>query len=221
MLLNINKPRGMTSHDVVDIVRRMTGEKRVGHAGTLDPFATGVLVVAVTREFTKQLEAITKNTEKEYEALVVLGQTSTTGDRDGALTSVVEQKNIDDLDESFVKKILERFVGDIEQTPPAYSAIKVGGIPAYKLARKGKPVVLTARKVRIIDLKLLDFSAPTLRLSVTCSAGTYIRTLAEDIGRKLNTGAYVEELTRTRVGDFRIEDSQTLQQLQQQLSLLR
>ena len=199
----------MTSHDVVDAVRRATGEKRVGHAGTLDPFATGVLVIAVGREDTKKLTEITKNTKKEYIATVHLGEISSTGDPEGKISFVTS--NYPKLNE--IKDTLKSFMGEIEQTPPPYSAIKVKGVRAYKLARRGVNVVLPSRKVQIHKIEVLKYSPPLLKIQVICSAGTYIRSLANDIGEKLKTGAYLIELERTRVGDFKIEDSISLAKL--------
>ena len=234
MLLNILKPKGMTSHDVVDFVRRILeqkpavavlgratptkarygGRRRVGHAGTLDPFATGVLVVGVGREDTKKLSVITKNTEKEYIATLELGKTSSTGDPEGVIKpTITNLAKISFPRLSRVKDVLKEFKGEIEQTPPAYSAIKLKGIPAYKLARRGKSVKLPQRKVRIYELKLLSYEPPFLKIRVVCSAGTYIRSLAEDIGKKLGTGAYLIELERIRVGDFKIENSVPLAKL--------
>jgi len=217
MVLNINKPKGITSHDVVDEVRRQTGEKRVGHAGTLDPFATGVLVVAVGREDTKKLTEITKNTKKEYVATLKLGKTSTTGDPEGQISPTL-RSDPDFLRRGYphvseIKDTLKSFMGEIEQTPPPYSAIKVKGVPAYKLKRMGKNVVLPSRKVQIHEIEVLKYSPPLLKIRVVCSAGTYIRSLAKDIGEMLGTGAYLTELERTRVGDFRIEDSISLAKL--------
>lgn len=227
MILNINKPKGITSHDVVDFVRRIVEEKpavapkdrdggrrRVGHAGTLDPFATGVLVVAVGREDTKKLGAITKGTKKEYVATLELGKTSTTGDPEGTITPTVDnlmKLSFPHLNE--IKDTLKSFVGEIEQTPPPYSAIKVKGTPAYKLARKGKQIELAPRTVEIKEVELLSYNPPFLKIRVMCSAGTYIRSLAADIGEKLGTGAYLTELERTRVGNFKIEDSIFLKDL--------
>ena len=218
MLLNINKPKGITSHDVVDEVRKITGEKRVGHAGTLDPFATGVLVVGVGREDTKKLGVLTKNTKKEYIATLELGKTSTTGDPEGTITSLQNLVSLSYPHLNGVKDILKLFEGEIKQTPPSYSAIKIKGVPAYKLARKGKEVKLSPRRVMIQELDLLEYNPPFLKIRVVCGAGTYIRSLAKDIGEKLGTGAYLIELERTRVGDFNIEDSTPLAKLSTKLS---
>ena len=208
MIININKPKGMTSHDVVDEVRSITGEQRVGHAGTLDPFATGVLIVAVGREDTKKLGEITKQTEKEYQAILMLGKTSTTGDPEGEIT-IGSKKEIG---QGQIETVLQKFKGEITQTPPAFSAVKIKGVPAYKLARQGKTVELSPRKVTIHTIDVLEFEYPLLKLEITCSAGTYIRSLAQDIGKELECGAYVKELQRSRVGDFTIEDSKTLKE---------
>lgn len=211
MILNINKPRGITSHDVVDEVRKITGVKRVGHAGTLDPFATGVLIVATTREDTKKLGKITKDTTKEYIATIELGKISTTYDPDGVISPSPPPLNYPNL--SAVKEVLKSFTGEITQTPPPYSAIKVSGTPAYKLARRGQNIELPSRKVTITKLNLLEYTAPFLKIQVECSAGTYIRSLAKDIGEKLSTGAYLTELERTRVGTFKLKTSVSLEQL--------
>lgn len=214
MILNINKPEGMTSHDVVDEIRKITKEQRVGHAGTLDPFATGVLVIGVGREDTKKLGEITKNTEKEYIATLELGKRSTTGDPEGIIKPAgnnLVRPSYPQLGQT--KKILKSFEGETEQIPPSYSAIKVKGVPAYKLARRGKNVVLPSRKVQIYKIEVLKYSPPLLKIQVVCSAGTYIRSLAKDIGEKLGIGAYLTQLKRTRVGNFRIEDSTPLAKL--------
>ena len=214
MILNVKKPKGMTSHDVVDRVRQITKEKRVGHAGTLDPFATGVLIIATKREDTKKLGDIAKSTKKEYVAILELGKISTTGDPEGIITSfknTLTKLSYPHLD--LVKDVLNSFIGEIMQTPPSYSAIKVNGVPAYKLARKGQAIKLSSRKVIIEELNLLTYNPPFLKIQVICGSGTYIRSLAKDIGEKLNTGAYLIELERTRVGNFKIEDSIPLAKL--------
>lgn len=210
MLLNIYKPKGITSHDVVDKVRRITKERRVGHSGTLDPFAEGVLVVAVSRESTKQLQKLLKS-DKEYIALIELGKESTTGDPEGKITVIKEKINVSKKD---IEKVLPKFTGEIEQTPPIYSAIKIKGVPSYKLARKGKAVNLKKRKITIHSIEILSFNSPFLELKITSSSGTYIRTLSKDIGEELGVGGYVKELKRTRVGAYSIEDSKTLKEIE-------
>lgn len=210
MLLNVYKPKGITSHDVVDAIRKITKEKRVGHSGTLDPFAEGVLIIAVTRESTKKLQELLK-TDKEYVALIELGKESTTGDPEGDITVI---KKTVDVSKKDIEKVLLQFIGEIEQTPPIYSAIKIKGVPAYKLARKGKDVTLKKRKITIYNIEILSFNSPFLELKISSSSGTYIRSLVKDIGEKLGTGAYTTELKRTRVGAYSIEDSKTLKEIE-------
>ena len=210
MLLNINKPKGITSHDVVDKVRRITGEKRVGHAGTLDPFATGVLVIGVTRDATKLLGVLSQESEKEYEATIELGKESDTGDPEGNITNTGKLR---DITKKELLEVLKEFTGTIQQTPPQYSAIKVKGTPAYKRKRRGEKFTLSSRSVVISDITIVDFQPPIIKLQITCSSGTYIRVLAQDIGKELGTGAYLKELTRTRVGEYLLSDSITLEDL--------
>lgn len=212
----IYKPKGPTSHDIIYRVRKVTGEKRVGHAGTLDPLASGVLVVAVGREFTKQLEQHVQG-EKEYIATIKLGEISTTDDEQGEKipfsSSKLQHPNQDEIE-----KVLQTFIGTIEQIPPVYSAIKVKGMPAHRRIRRGQTVELPARTVEIKAIELLDYEFPMLKIQVKTGKGVYIRSLARDIGQKLNTGAYLADLERTQVGAFRIEQSLTLDQLQQQVT---
>jgi tRNA pseudouridine55 synthase len=217
MLLNINKPSGITSHDVVDKVREITGERRVGHAGTLDPFATGVLIVGIGRESTKKLGNISKNTEKEYIATLELGKISSTGDLEGVVKDVglpskgrVRHPKVEELEVSQIKEVLESFKGKILQRPHKYSAVKIKGEPAYKKARRGEDFEIPEKEVEIKEIEILEYNPPYLTIRVVCGGGTYIRSLAEDIGKKLSTGAYLTELTRTRVGGYKIEDSQIL-----------
>ena len=210
MLLNINKPKGITSHDVVDEVRRITGEKRVGHAGTLDPFATGVLVIGVARDATKLLGTLSKESEKEYEATIELGKESNTGDPEGKITNTGKLR---DITKKELLEVFKEFTGTIQQTPPHYSAIKVKGVPAYKRKRRGEESTLSPRDVVISDITIIDFQPPIIKLKITCSSGTYIRVLAQDIGTKLGTGAYLKELTRTRVGEYLLANSITLEEL--------
>lgn len=203
----VNKPVGITSHDVIYRLRKKTGVKRIGHAGTLDPLASGVLVVAVGREFTKQLDMIVKS-EKEYVAEIKLGETSTTDDEEGEKTTVNDEfkPEIKDLE-----KATQTFIGNIMQTPPNYSAIKVGGKVAYKEARKGKDFKLEPREVEIKDIEILNYKYPIIKLKITCGKGVYIRSLARDLGEKLKTGGYMKSLVRTRVGEFKIIDAVELE----------
>ncbi|NTW22434.1 tRNA pseudouridine(55) synthase TruB [Candidatus Falkowbacteria bacterium] len=202
-IFGVYKPVGPTSHDIVNRIRRVTGEKRVGHAGTLDPLACGVLVVAVGRESTKQLQAIVES-EKEYVAGVRIGQGSTTDDAEGDKSDgpIIDPPSVETINE-----VLQKFVGEIEQVPPAYSAIKVGGKTAYKMARKGQALELRARTVLIKEIELLGCEWPELSIRVVTGPGTYIRSLARDIGEALGTKAYMSSLERTRVGQFRKEDA--------------
>lgn len=209
-IIVVNKPKGPTSHDIVDQVRKITGIRKVGHAGTLDPLASGVLVVAIERENTKKINDIVK-TEKEYIAKIKLGENSTTDDEEGKKTVVVNV-GADHLQPAIpsaasVEKVLKEFTGKIQQTPPAYSAIKMKGKKAYEMARQGQDVKMEPRKVLIKQIELIKYEWPYLEIKVTCGPGTYIRSLARDIGEKLKTGAYLAELQRTRVGDYTIEQA--------------
>jgi tRNA pseudouridine55 synthase len=201
-ILNIDKPLGITSHDVVGQVRRVAGMRRVGHGGTLDPLASGVLVVALGVA-TRLLEYVTGQ-PKSYEAVVRLGQSSTTYDAEGELRP---GQSPGELDPDQLEEALARFRGPVEQLPPMYSAVKRGGQPLYKLARQGIDVEREPRRVTIYELELLAWSAPDLHLSVRCSAGTYIRSLAHDLGAALGTGGYLAALRRTAVGSFTIATS--------------
>lgn len=211
-ILIVDKPAGLTSHDVVARVRRILKTKRVGHTGTLDPFATGVMAVLVGRA-TRLAQFLDKD-EKEYEAVIRFGWETDTGDRTGspktqAPSSISVPK--DDLG-----MVLEQFRGEIEQVPPMYSAKKIDGKKLYELAREGKTVERKAVNVFISKLELIDDDAEPRsehRIRVACSAGTYIRTLAEDIGRKIGGGAHLIELRRVRSGRFEIAESITLNEL--------
>ena len=208
-IFNIDKPSGWTSHDVVARVRRLAGQKRVGHAGTLDPIATGVLPV-VLGTATRLVEYLA-DADKAYRATLVLGVTSDTYDREGALTPSAStlMPSRDD-----VETALQQFRGEIEQLPPMHSAIKVGGKKLYELARRGIEVERQPRRVIISSLELIEYKPPTLQIFVECSKGTYIRSLAHDLGVALGTGAYLEELIRTRHGPFTLEGAITLGNLE-------
>ena len=211
-VLLIDKPAGMTSFGVVARVRRILstqqGKKvKVGHTGTLDPFATGLMIIVVGKEC-KNAGSYSK-LDKVYEATIRLGQTSTTGDPEGEIADVSglipAQKEIQD--------ILSKFTGEITQRPPIYSAIKINGERAYKLARAGKQVEMPERKITIYSLELVDYKYPELQIRVHVSSGTYIRTLAEDIGNILGVGAYCTQLRRVSIGEWNIDQSQTLKDL--------
>lgn len=210
-ILAIWKPKGPTSHDIVDAVRRITNERRVGHAGTLDPMAEGVLVVGIGREATKQLASIVAK-EKEYIATIRLGATSDTDDAEGTVTESVRQESVRQGD---VERILPLFIGRIEQVPPAYSAVKVRGKPAHRRVRSGEDIHLAPRVVEVRSIDLLRYEWPALELRVVCGPGTYIRSLARDIGERLGVGGYLTALTRTRVGTFTKENALTLEQLRE------
>lgn len=199
----VYKPKGMKSHDVVDLVRRKTGIKRVGHGGTLDPLAEGVLVIAVGRENTKKLESYVKG-GKEYVAEIKLGQTSTTDDEDGKKTEA-NTKIKPSLDT--IKTTLKLFAGKIEQTPPVYSSIKLSGKPAHRRVRQGQQVELEPREVEIKKIELISYDYPLVKIKVVTGPGVYIRSLARDVGHKLNTDGYLKSLVRTKVGEFTIENA--------------
>jgi len=200
----------MSSHDVVDEIRRLTGERKVGHAGTLDPLAEGVLVVGVGRDATKRLGQFSKS-EKEYMAEIVLGVTSTTDDNEGQKQKLQAR---DIPDDARIREVLCSFEGWIRQRPPLYSAVKVAGSRAYKLARAKKQFELPERNVWIKQIELLEYNWPRLRIRVVTGAGVYIRSLARDVGEKLGAGGYLNGLERTRVAEFKKEDAVTISRLQ-------
>lgn len=210
----IYKPKGPTSNDILEKLRKITGIKKIGHAGTLDPLAKGVLVVGVGREATKKLKDIVKE-EKEYLATIKLGVESTTDDAEGKKKEIQVSK-IPMLNE--IEKMVSEFEGQILQTPPIFSAIKVQGKEAYKLARQGKIPKLSPRKVKIKEIKILKYRWPHLELRVITGPGVYIRALARDIGKKLGTGGYLSDLERVRVGSFSKEKSVTIPQFKRQVS---
>lgn len=197
----VYKPKGMKSHDVIYHVRRITGVKRVGHGGTLDPLAEGVLVIAVGRENTRLLDSYVKG-NKEYIATVFLGANSTTDDAEGDIEIVNE--NIKPV-VSDIEEVIKKFIGNIEQIPPIYSSIKIKGKPAHRRVRKGETVILNSRTVIINSIKIDHYEYPLLKLTIACGSGVYIRSLARDIGKELGTGGYLKGLIRTRVGDFTLE----------------
>lgn len=206
-ILNIYKEIGVTSHDVVAGVRRVLHEKRVGHAGTLDPAAEGVLPVCVGQA-TRIVEYLT-DTHKIYCADVILGITTDTYDREGVVTTVA---GVPDFSRADIEAALQRFRGPIEQVPPIYSAIKVGGQPLYKAARAGKTddIELKPRSIEIFKLELTHWERPWLKLWIECSKGTYIRSLAYDIGAVLGCGAYMQHLVRVQSGPFHLSKAVTL-----------
>jgi len=245
MYLLINKPAGPTSHDVVNRLRHITGIKKIGHAGTLDPFASGLLIIAISRESTREIDKFVK-LDKEYIATIKLGAVSDTYDRTGkieirnrkseivfapparggdaiaspalsgtpAMAEGVGAFTISNFPKlKNIKKILKSLLGKQLQTPPMYSAKKINGQKLYELARLGKEVARPASKIEIKKIKILDYQFPFLKIKVACSSGTYIRSLANDVGEKLKTGAYLEELERTKIGKYKIKKSVSLEKL--------
>ena len=209
-IINIKKERGYTSHDVVAVLRRITGQKKIGHTGTLDPEAEGVLPVCFGRA-TKVADYVMA-AEKEYQAELCLGITTTTEDATGE----VLQRQTVRIDQEELLKALPAMKGTIWQTPPMYSAIKVGGKKLYELAREGKEIERKKRKIEIFSIRLLSFTPPDrAEIWVHCSKGTYIRTLCADIGTALGCGAHMGALTRTRSGRFTLENAVTLSQVQE------
>ncbi len=215
-VLLVDKPAGWTSFDVVNYVRKMVAQAedkkpkqvKVGHTGTLDPFATGLLVLLIGKEYTKKAGEMSK-LDKTYEVTMKLGETSSTGDPEGDITPVSDTKPT----QKALTDALKRFTGEIKQTPPAYSAIKINGQRAYKLARAGKEVKIEPRKVTINNLELVDYSYPEVKLIADVTSGTYIRSLVEDIGAVLNTGAYTAALCRTQVGESKLTAAKEVKEL--------
>lgn len=209
-VLLIDKPAGITSFGVVARVRRRLSQQlgkkaKVGHTGTLDPFATGLMIIVTGKECRNAGNY--SKLDKVYEATIKLGETSTTGDPEGELTVVSgDQPTLTD-----VQAAVAQFTGEITQRPPMFSAIKINGRRAYDLARKGEVVEMPERTVTIFSLQVLDYTYPEIRIRVHVSSGTYIRTLAEDIGKALRTGAYCSELRRTKIAEWSVEDAEPIQ----------
>ncbi len=204
-LLLVNKPPGMTSHDVVDEVRRRLGMKRVGHAGTLDPLAEGLLIILVGR-YTKFFSKFVAF-DKEYLGTLKLGKVTTTGDSEG---EVIRTSSVYPHDRDAIKEAFHFFVGEIEQVPPMVSAIRKDGRRLYELARKGIVVNRKARKVIIYKLDVLEINLPYVSFYVKCSKGTYIRKLAEDVGEKLGCGAHITKIKRISIGPFNLDEAVSL-----------
>lgn len=207
-VININKEKGYTSHDVVAKLRGIVGQKKIGHTGTLDPDATGVLPVCLGKA-TKLCDMLTDK-NKTYETVMLLGKTTDTQDISG---EVLNEGSVAELTEEMVKEAVMLFVGDYMQVPPMYSALKVNGKKLYELAREGIVIERKARPVTILDIKIKEIALPRVRMEVSCSKGTYIRTLCNDIGEKLGCGACMEELIRTKVSRFELKDSLTLDEV--------
>jgi len=209
-VLVVDKPVGMTSHDVVEAIRRGTGIRRAGHTGTLDPRASGVLVILIGPAV--RLSEYVSASDKRYQAIIRLGSSTDTFDADGKFVQSNQPVNV--TEEQF-EKILKNFEGEIEQTPPPYSAVKVGGRRAYDMARQGEEVELAPRKIQVHHLEVLEWAPPEVVVDVHCSSGTYVRSLANDIGVQLGTGAYLVGLRRTKSGRFSLRDATPLRKLQE------
>lgn len=209
-IINVYKEKGYTSHDVVARLRGILGQKKIGHTGTLDPDAEGVLPVCLGRA-TKLCDMLTDK-DKTYEAVLLFGKTTDTQDITG---KVLEDKDTSFLTESSVRECIEGYIGEYEQLPPMYSALKVNGKKLYELARAGIEIERKRRTVQIFDIKIQTIKLPRVSMEVKCSRGTYIRTLCHDIGQDLETGACMETLLRTSVGRFEVKDSLRLEQIEE------
>lgn len=209
--LLVDKPVAWTSFDVVAKLRSITGIKKIGHAGTLDPFATGLLIVAVGRSATKQIDDFVK-LDKVYETELFLGASSSTHDPEGEIVErSISTKNIPSSES--IEKVTDKFIGKQKQIPPMYSAKKVGGKKLYELARIGKEIERAPEDIEILDIEILDYDWPSLKLCVHCSSGTYIRVLGADIGEALSTGAYLKTLRRIKIGKHSVEEAKKVSEL--------
>ena len=209
--LHIDKPTGITSYDVIRHLKRLLPKgTKIGHAGTLDPLATGLLIIGIGRSATKQFADMIK-LDKEYKVTALLGKTYDTQDITGKL---LEEKDTSKITREAIIEVIKKFKGEIEQIPPMYSAIKHKGQPLYKLARKGEEIVRKARMVIIHSIEITSFELPRVKLRISCSSGTYIRTLVDDIGKELKVGASVEELRRTKIDNFSIKQATVLEKIQ-------
>lgn len=209
-VLVVDKPVGLTSHDVVQIVRKGTNIRRAGHTGTLDPRASGVLVILIGPAV--RLSEYVSASDKRYQAVVRLGATTDTYDADGRILST---SPVDKITESQFEEQLSTFVGEIEQVPPPYSAVKVKGKKAYEMAREGEDVDLAPRRIKVYSLELLEWAPPEAVIDVYCSSGTYVRSLAHDLGEKLGCGAHLIGLRRTKSGRFTLRDAVPLRRLRE------
>lgn len=210
-ILIINKPLGYTSHDVVNVLRKKLNLKQIGHTGTLDPNATGVLPILVGQA-TKISKYLVEH-NKTYIAELKLGEKSSTGDLEG---EILETKNIPELKVDEIQEVLKNFIGKQEQIPPIYSAIKVNGKKAYEYARNNQEIQLKPREIEIIDIELIKFESNVVKYKVNCSKGTYIRTLCEQIAEKLGTVGLMQSLCRTKVNEFSVEDAIDLDKIKQE-----
>ena len=209
-VLVVDKPIGLTSHDVVQVIRRGTGIRRAGHTGTLDPRASGVLVILIGPAV--RLSEYVSASDKRYQATIRLGSSTDTYDSEGTVTS---SASVDDIAEDYFNEVLQRFVGEIEQVPPPYSAVKVQGRKAYDMAREGEEFELIPRIINVYSLEILEWALPEVVVDVYCSSGTYVRSLANDMGKELGTGAHLVGLRRTKSGRFTLRDAVPLRRLQE------
>ena len=217
-ILVINKPKGFTSHDVVNVIKKTLNEQKVGHAGTLDPNATGVLPILIGKATKISKYLIEHN--KEYVATIKLGKKTDTGDSEG---SIIEEDSrltqiIEHIEYDQVKNILESFIGEQKQIPPKYSAIKINGKKSYEYARKGQEVILEPRDINIFNIELISQNQDEITFKVLCSKGTYIRVLCEDIAKKIGTVGYMKELERVKINNFNIENSITIDDIKNNLN---
>lgn len=208
----INKNTGISSHSVVNKLRRITGIRKIGHAGTLDPLASGLMILAIGREATKKIDQYVK-LDKEYIATLHLGAETDTYDREGNEVFCDKEFSERKINQEIIENILKSFVGPLDQIPPMFSAKKVKGQRLYDLARKGIEIERKASKINIYKIDFISYEAPLLKIKIKCSSGTYIRSIAFDFGRALGCGAYLEALERTEIGKFRIEDSFLIEEL--------
>lgn len=209
-VLLVDKPRGLTSHDVVYRLRRKLQMKKIGHAGTLDPMATGVLVMLIGKA--TRISQYLMSVDKAYEGEATLGVVTDSQDAEG---EVRETRPVPALTEAQVREVMKTFLGDQYQTPPMHSAIKIGGVPLYKLARKGEEVEREPRFIRVAAFDLLSFALPKLTFDLRCTKGTYVRTIAYDLGQKLGCGAHLSALRRTASGKFTIAQCLPLDEIEQ------
>ncbi|MDP8227887.1 MAG: tRNA pseudouridine(55) synthase TruB, partial [Candidatus Electryoneaceae bacterium] len=216
-IIAVNKPPGPSSFNIVHQIRLATKVKKVGHAGTLDPFAQGVLIIGIGRAATRRLGDFMRQ-EKEYIASVTLGIVTDTDDPTG---KILEQNPFDPFSEEQIQSVISRFIGEIDQLPPMYSAVKVKGMRLYEAARRGIEIERKLRRVRIEQIELLNLTSDGFEMRVVCSHGTYIRSLAYDIGRELGPGAHVNRLVRTRIGEFTLDQATNLDQLANPAQVMR
>lgn len=224
-IIAVYKPKGPTSYDIIRKIKKITGVKKVGHAGTLDPLAKGVLVIGIGRDGTKNLGSVVKK-EKEYLATIKFGETSSTDDAEGLQApSIPEGERVVQQirrkpTKAEIEKTIKKFKGNILQAPPVFSAVKIKGKEAYKLARQGKKFVMKPRRVEVKKIEIISYKWPYLKLRILTGPGVYIRSLARDIGAKLKVGGYLFNLERTRVGDFTKNKAIKIKSLEQKLKKL-